>query len=287
MRGVELGFILKCIARMIGRLSDNGAARLGDFLTWLAFDVLRVRRTRILKNLDIAFGDTKTPKEKLHIGKESVRNFLLTIIEFFRSYDTDISAGIDINGEEHVRACLAENKGVFVFCYHMGNWEAFAARVSKTIAPAHIIVKKVGSDSVNNFVTATRRHNGFIPLLSEYRGHGKQLIAEVFARGEIVAFVMDQARPGAPRIDFFGKPAKTNVAMAALWHKHRVPVMTGYAVRTSIGKHQVQFRPPVNMVDSGDKDADLLTNTALINKEIEAIVRAHPEHYFWMHNRWK
>ena len=53
-------------------------------LTFLAWDVLGIRKSLVLKNLKIAFGSEKTQDELQRIGRQSLYNFALNIIEFFQ-----------------------------------------------------------------------------------------------------------------------------------------------------------------------------------------------------------
>jgi KDO2-lipid IV(A) lauroyltransferase len=43
----------------------------------------------------------------------------------------------------------------------------------------------------------------------------------------------------------------------------------------------------VEIADSGNRDADVLTNTQNFTKIIEDKIRQYPEQWFWVHQRWK
>ena len=45
---------------------------------------------------------------------------------------------------EHVRAALALGRGVYVLCFHLGNWEAMGAKCTRCLTPSYVLVKKVG-----------------------------------------------------------------------------------------------------------------------------------------------
>jgi len=36
-----------------------------------------------------------------------------------------------------------------------------------------------------------------------------------------------------------------------------------------------------------DVESDVIANTAVFTKIVEHAVREHPDHWFWMHQRWK
>lgn len=279
-------WILRSVAGVLGRLSASATGGIASFIAWLVFDLMRLRRGLILRNLALAF-PAMPQAEREHVGRESVRNFALTALELFRSLHVDIAAKVTFKGEEHMRAALAQGRGVYVLCFHLGNWEAMGGAITRNIAPAYVLVKKVGSDSVDRFVSEVRRHNGFLTIVRRKKGDGYKAIKEALARGEIIGFVMDQARPGEPKLPFFGHPAKTNTSFAAIWRRDPAPIVPGFAVRTAVGEHVVEFLPEVKPTLTDDAEADVLRHSTEFNAVVEECVRRRPDQYFWMHNRWK
>ena len=280
-------FFLKCLASIIGSMSDSALDRTVRFITFLFYDVLRARRSLIIQNLKIAFGDTKPEDELVHIGRASVYNFVMTAFEFFRGYKTDIAADIRVEGEEHIKAALAQKKGVYILCFHMGNWEAMGAACTRRYGPSYVLVKKVGSPNVDRFVSELREKQGFLSIKRRKKGDGYQGIKDALGRNEIVGFVMDQARPGEPKLPFFGKPAKTNTSFAAIWRRNPVPIIPAYINRTGVSKHVLRFFPEIHPVITDDAEKDIIEHSLMFNQVVETHVRTSPEHYFWMHNRWK
>src|SRR5690606_3301693 len=106
-------------------------------------------------------------------------------------------------------------------------------------------------------------------------------------RNEIVGFVLDQSRPGEPRLKFFSHPAKTNTSLAQIWRKWPAPVVPAYIVRRSVGCHDGYFLPPLNLQKTTDPEDDIVINSTLFNRTLEKIISDHPDQYFWMHDRWK
>jgi KDO2-lipid IV(A) lauroyltransferase len=43
----------------------------------------------------------------------------------------------------------------------------------------------------------------------------------------------------------------------------------------------------MELVRTGDAEADSVANTARFTAAIEGAVRRHPEQWLWMHRRWK
>ena len=280
-------FLLKIFAAIVSRLSPRSAERVAFCLAVLVFDVFRIRRALVVKNLELAFGDRFTAEERIAVGRDSVRHFAITIMELLRSGTHDIAGQVALKGEENIRGALQQGKGAYILCFHLGSWEAMGAKCTRSFAPAHVLVKKVGHGSVDRFVSELRAKNGFLTVKRRKKGDGFAAIRDVLAQNEIVGFVMDQARPGEPKLPFFGRPAQTNTSFAAIWRRLPAPIVPAFIHRSSLGVHTLEFLPEVTPIVTADAEGDVLRHSTEFNGIVEACVRRHPEQYFWMHNRWK
>lgn len=72
--------ILNTFSLFLNAIGFRGIRCLAIFLGILSFDILRIRRKIILKNLDIAFSNSKTSAEKIQIGRASVVSFFTTLL---------------------------------------------------------------------------------------------------------------------------------------------------------------------------------------------------------------
>jgi KDO2-lipid IV(A) lauroyltransferase len=57
--------------------------------------------------------------------------------------------------------------------------------------------------------------------------------------------------------------------------------------RVPDGDHQITLEPPLALCRTGQRDRDVVLNTARFTEVIERQVRTHPEQWFWVHRRWK
>lgn len=241
----------------------------------------------MLRNLTIALGDETTPQQRVKIARESMRNFFLTILETLRAVDTDVLADITVEGQEHALPALEAGQGAYMLACHQGNWEVLAGAGRPYGAHTHGLVKEIGKGGVNQLVDELRRRNGWTPI---YRKPATKAIREIRAalkQNGWVAFMMDQARPGAPKLPFLGQPAKTLTLLASIWRKHPAPVIPVTIRRISPTRHHIKAWPPLEFKRLDDpKQADI-ENTLLCNQMLEKMIRDCPEQYFWLHNRWK
>lgn len=255
-------------------------------LAFIFFYIIGIRRRVILKNLDIAFGSEKTRQEKLHIGFSCYYHFILTVFEFLHFRNGDLAKNTVIEGKEAIETALANGHGAYVIAMHMSNWEASASAAAQQVKAVNVVVKKVGSSSLDSFINEFRRRNGMFSIERKSRGDAIRSMRKFINKGEIVAFILDQFRPGEPYLDFFGKPASTNTSFAAIWSITKAPVFIGYSVRSQIGYHKLYFKQ-LSMQDSGSSKKDVLANSQYLNHMIEKCIRKCPEQYFWLHDRWK
>jgi KDO2-lipid IV(A) lauroyltransferase len=65
------------------------------------------------------------------------------------------------------------------------------------------------------------------------------------------------------------------------------PLVPMFMVRDKPDHHTLIIKPPIRLEDTGDKETDILHNTAALTKLIESYIREHPSQWWWFHRRWK
>jgi KDO2-lipid IV(A) lauroyltransferase len=65
----------------------------------------------------------------------------------------------------------------------------------------------------------------------------------------------------------------------------RAPILAAFPVRNPDGTHVVRIRGPFTTEKQGHAAVQELT--AQITAAVEEMVREHPDHWFWVHRRWK
>jgi KDO2-lipid IV(A) lauroyltransferase len=137
-------------------------------------------------------------------------------------------------------------------------------------------------------------------LTRQYRTmHGNSMVdKDDFVRGllsamkagETVGILMDtnMTPPQGVFVDFFGIPACTASGLARIALRTDAAVIPGFTIwDPALRKYRLRFDPAINLVRTGDDDADAVANTALFTKVIEDYVRRYPDQWLWVHRRWK
>lgn len=65
------------------------------------------------------------------------------------------------------------------------------------------------------------------------------------------------------------------------------PVIGAFLVRQGLGRHRLVFSEEIPIRRTGNLRQDIADNTRCFNELIESYVRAYPDHWFWLHRRWK
>ena len=278
--------VLMSIRGFLSKLSDSSLDRLARGMAVLAFDILRLRRRVVLRNLEIAFGDRFNHAERVRIGRRSAYHVAMHALELIARTDS-LSDQVEVVDRHHLDEALKAGKGAYILASHLGSWEASGASVSRQVAPAHVIVKPLKSPGPDRFLQELRRASGFLTIERRSKGDAYRQMRRILEKNELVGIAFDHARPDSPKYPFFSRPAKTNTSVAFIHRRHPAPFLPICMTRIGPCRHRLQVLPPLQLQISDDIDADVEANTRMFQKTMEDIITQHPEHYFWYHNRWK
>jgi KDO2-lipid IV(A) lauroyltransferase len=137
-------------------------------------------------------------------------------------------------------------------------------------------------------------------LIREYRTmHGNKTVdKDNFVRGllaamkagEVVGILMDtnMTPPQGIFVDFFGVPACTASGLARIALRTDAAVVPTFTIwDAALGKYRLRFDPAMELIKTGDLEADIVANTQMFTHLIEKYVRKYPEQWLWVHRRWK
>lgn len=263
---------------------------LGSFLGWLWFDVLKIRRMTILKNLTIAFPN-QSREERWRLARISMKNVCYNFVEICLIPKLDqswLGSQVYFHGLEHYEKALAEKKGILFLSLHMGNGDLGIAALALKGIRVHVISKKFKNLFLNQFWFGIREKMGTRFLAA----HGKNLPFEILRackQNQAVVFVIDQfmGKPFGIASRFFGRKTGSAYGLALFALKTGAPVLPVYAYRDAELKTHVVFEPAVPVEKTQDRDLQIAHMTQRYNDQVEDIVRRHPDQWMWVHRRWK
>lgn len=273
---------------LAGRLSPRQGAWLGKRLGDAACAVLSRRRKLVQTHLARVFGEDPAQDTPEALTRSVFRQLGCTAVEHARlmgSGVTDPGSRIVFSGSEHVTEALQQGNGAILVTGHFGYWELLGASVASLGFPIAVIAKDQHNPAVNRMINLWRERMGMrvIPMAS-----ATHQILRMLRKNGVVGFLVDQdAGPGGTFVTFLGLPAATYQGPALFALRVRAPIIPCFIVREDVEQHRVIFNPPIYALPTGDEAADIQRYTQLYTAALERCVRTWPDHWFWVHRRWK
>jgi KDO2-lipid IV(A) lauroyltransferase len=259
--------------------------RLGE----LAY-MLDGRHRRIAhRNLAIAFVD-KDLKERAKIARSAFRNLGRVLAEFSfipRLNGENTGRYIAMEGLDNFHRAHAKRKGVLFLTAHFGNWEWMAATFPlMTRQPCHVVVRPLDNGFLDGLVDKLRTSTGN-HTIPKRKSMGR--ILRLLREGEVVGILLDQnmAWHEGVFVNFFGELACTNMGMALLALKTGAAVLPVFNVRQPDGSYRVIIEQELPLIRTGNRDLEIEKNTEVFTRVIERYVNDYPDHWLWLHQRWK
>jgi len=156
---------LRAASTLVPLLSRDVAMGVGRVLGRLAFLLLREDRRVAFANLDIAFGDTKSLREKRRIARRSFQNLTCNLVglfwapritaENFRQFvevdETDFQWG---------RAMREQGRGVIFITPHYGDWEIMSLAGGFLRTPYTTVTEPTKNPAIQETISRLRRLSG-------------------------------------------------------------------------------------------------------------------------------
>jgi Kdo2-lipid IVA lauroyltransferase/acyltransferase len=267
------------------------ALRLGAWVGEL-FYRFDVRDRRIaLHNLRLAFPDQSDDQHRA-VLRRSCRNLGRVAAECCHLASLtpqSVRRLIEIDDPQRWQATLsaAAERGALILTAHLGNFELLAYAHGLLGFPITLVHRPMRNSLVDRAITGLRARAGTVSL-------PKKTAAKAALRAlhdhRIVAIPADQnqTRRYGVFVDFFGVLASTTPGPARLAMLSRSPVVPVFLVRDGESeRHRIVVLPEIELLRSGDREADVRANTQRCTAVIEEMLRRYPDQWIWFHKRWK
>jgi KDO2-lipid IV(A) lauroyltransferase len=277
-------YLLYGLAR---RTPHRWLRRWGRGLGLFACNVLRLRRRVVLDNLRAAFGDRFTQPERMALARRFYASLGETMLEFFVMGDmepAEIRDAVSIEGIEHLDRIRGEGRGALLISGHYGNWELLGAAIAARGYPIGYLAKSQSNPHVDRIQNAIRARAG-VGIIKQESAHR---LLYALKRREFVGILADQNAGGEGLfVDFLGRPASVFRGPAYFAFRTQSPIVPVAIRRIGPGRHHVTVRPPLRVDPAWDEETAVRELTRAHVASLERFIREHPEHYFWVHRRWK
>ena len=281
-----LALLVVRLFRLLPRGLAHGAA---TTLAHAAFHFARRQRRAGLRNLEIALPDlTHTERERILRGCfENLARLLVEFTHFPELNKNTVCRFVVHDGLENYLEALRRGRGVIFMTAHFGAWELSSFAHALYGYPLRFVVRPIDNARVEKLISKYRALSGNIPI---GRRSAAREILNALRHNEAVGILFDQntTRSEGVFAEFFGVPAATTPSIALFALRTGAAVVPGFLIwDRTLRKHRLRLDPPVELIDTGDLEHDVLENTRAFNRILESYIRKYPDQWLWIHRRWK
>ena len=240
-----------------------------------------------LTNLASAF-PTRSAAERRAVARAMFAHFgrlLLELFKFGTLSESQMNACIEVEGDDRVLQAYQHGRGVLFFTGHFGYWEMQAIAHPLRVRPVSVLARPLDNPYLHDMLEQIRTRTGNAVI---YRQGAIRKVMRELAANRGVAFLIDQHLHSADAVyvDFFGRPAATTSALAALALRTGAPVIPVFALPLPAGRYRFIYERPVPPPREESPDA-VREFTQRCTDVLEMYVRRDPSLWLWMHRRWR
>lgn len=257
---------------------------IGRHLGTLAYVLIPKFRKRALSNLALAT-DLKLSNDQVRqIAKKSLQSLMITCIEYAKlARENNIGNIVTCENPEKADEIMAKGRGLIFFCGHQANWELLFLEGTSRM-PGVAIGRPVKNRHLYTWVKNMREKFGGT-IISPKNAIKEGLRG--LKNGAFLGIVGDQGMPESGYCSsFLGRLAWTSPVPAMLAYKTNTPMMVATTHREN-GKYTIHYSDPIYPDLSSPKEVEIKRMMDQALEYYQQSIKACPEQWLWIHNRWK
>jgi Kdo2-lipid IVA lauroyltransferase/acyltransferase len=280
--------VVRFAASLAGMLPVRFVSGLGAALGRIGFVVARGERHKALSHVTLAFPD-KSDAERKAIARASFEHLGRCVGELVCApqIDAQLDAWVEWSAADRavLDTALARGKGVLFISGHVGNWELTARGVTARGYDGTSIAREASDPRTTALIEKLRASGNTGTIWRGHPGAAKAMLKQLRA-GKILGLLIDQdTKVQSVFVPFFGRLAATPRAAADL------ALRTGAALVVGTCPRVAPFRYRLSLVEvpvpETEGEAAVIALTSTLTRRLEEVIRAYPEQWVWMHERWK
>ena len=277
--------MVQLIFRLIAALPLGAVQRIGAVIGCLVYWVSADYRRRLRDNLAAAgYRDRRLiASAAREAGKQAME-----IPWVFMRPRSESAATAKFVEPVLFDTALADDRPVLLLAPHLGCFEVFPqfyamTRPASKRQPMTVLYRVPRKSMLRSVAERGRAAEGLIWAPAEMRG--VKMIIKAMQQRQVVGMLPDQVPLHGEGVwaPFFGREAYTMTLPARLALQFDAIVLFLYGERLADGAgFQIHLRPLQRKFTG-----DARTDAAIINTELEALIRTCPHQYLWAYNRYK
>ncbi len=224
-----------------------------------------------------------SPRDRRRIADGVADNFGRSVAEIYSGTEfvNRIAAADPLSGPglPALLAAKAAGRPVIIAVAHFGNYDAMRSALVARGITVGAVYRPMDNPYFNAHYTKAI-HAIAEPLFARNRA-GIMAMLRFLRSGGVLALGVDQHYSSGEELRFFGLPALTTLSPAEFALKYHCDLIPIHAVRQPDG---LTFNV---RVDEPIPHSTARHMMQAVNDNLEQVVRAHMDQWFWVHRRWK
>src|SRR6266513_4889922 len=276
---------LSLATKLIPLCSRKACYRLAQLAGALLSVLDRHRYHVALSNLEVAFGEQLSARQRRKIARESFQHFARTMVDLLwspRLTPENFSRYVELQNLEETTIGTGPERSIMIACYHYSNFEWLSLACGFLDLKGTIISQEFKNSLLDPIFKKLREQSGheLIP-----RQGGIVRLYKVLRRKGRTALLVDLTlHPKMPSvvIDCFG--LKTNVTSAHAWLSEQTgaPIIPAHTEPLPNGRYRVVFHPKI---ETAGRNYQQIAQACW--NSFEPYVRKNPAPWLWMYKHWR
>lgn len=252
----------------------------------LALVVLWRYRKRMAENVAAGLAaELPTPPEQKRLVRAAWDNFARGVHETIAAVRSPIEMirdAVAMEGEEHLQRALAKGRGVIALSAHLGSFTLIGARLAAAGYPFYVVVKHPRDAGLARLLDHYRAVVGVKTIAARPRREAARHILKALRNNEVVLMIADEFKSGGVEVEFLGRMVPAPRGPVTLAMRSGAAVVPVFMVRDGQDRLTLYMWPEIELVESGEIQDDVASNVALFARQLEAMVRRHPDQWNWL-----
>ncbi|MBZ0114205.1 MAG: hypothetical protein K8J08_17215 [Thermoanaerobaculia bacterium] len=249
-------------------------------------------KREIARNLSRVLGHPPRSREIRRAVREMLRHFAFYWVDLFRFAQLPAEEArrhlVSVEGMEPVEALVDAGQGVVLLTAHLGNWELGGVLLGQRDLPVSIVYFPDKFEGAERFRSSLRVQAGVeeIPLRLDSAWSSLPVL-RALRDGRMVAMQGDRDfEERGVEAPFFGASVKFPRGPFMVALLTGAPIVPTFVTYTPGYDFQAHFGAPLQMVSTGDREADINRGVQEWAVVLEDVIRRHATQWYTFYDYW-